>query len=82
LHQAVLEQNTSDKQVALVSNELALRKQMLTLIQKSQKLGRVSLYEVYSEKLKVLQLQMALSDAKQAQWLSRSHFYKAIGGGV
>lgn len=82
LHQAVLEQNTSDKQVTLVSNELALRKQMLTFTQKSQSLGRVSLYEVYSEKLKVLQIQMALSDAKQAQWLSRSHFYKAIGGGI
>jgi multidrug efflux system outer membrane protein len=82
LYQAVLEQNTSDEQVSLVTNELALRKQMLSFTQKSQSLGRVSQYEVYLEKLKVLQLQVALSDAKQAQWLSRSHFFKAIGGGI
>lgn len=82
LHQAVLEQKTSDKQVDLVTTELGLRRQILTLTQKSHQSGRVSQYEVLSEKLKVLQLQMTLCDAKQSQWLSRSHFYKAIGGGI
>lgn len=82
LHKAVLEQKTSDKQLAYVTSELVLRKQILAFVHKSHRVGRVSQYEVQAEILKVLQLELALSDAKQAQLLSRSHFYKAIGGGV
>ena len=82
LQEAVLAQTSSDAQAALVESELKLRQQSLALTQKSREAGRSSQYEVLSEKIKVLQAQLALCDAQQAQWLSRVHFYKAIGGSL
>ena len=82
LHEAVLFQRASDAQLESVEDELLLRQRSLALTQKSHDAGRSSQYEVLSEKIKVLQAQWALSDAQQAQWLSRSRFYKAIGGNL
>jgi multidrug efflux system outer membrane protein len=82
LHEAVLAQTSSDRYVARVEEELASRVRVLKLTQKSHDAGRSSQYEVLDEELKVLQTKLTLSDAKQAQWLSRSHFFKAIGGNL
>jgi multidrug efflux system outer membrane protein len=82
LQEAVLSQKTSDMQFNLTQSELRLREQSLRFVQKSHAAGQKNLYEVLNEKIKVLQVQLALSDAQQAQWLSRTHFYKAIGGSL
>ncbi|TDR30765.1 efflux transporter outer membrane subunit [Hydromonas duriensis] len=82
LQEAVLAQTSSDRYVLMVEKELASRERALQLTQKSRDAGRSSQYEVLAEQLKVLQAKLTLSDAKQAQWLSRSHFFKAIGGNL
>ncbi len=82
LYEALLVQRSSDQHLGLLQNELNSRQKSLSLTQKSHDAGRSSQYEVLSEKIKVLQVQLELSDAQQAQWLSRSRFYKAVGGSL
>lgn len=82
LHEALLAQKSSDQYVQLTEVELASRQNALRLTEKSHQAGRTALYEVLSERLKVLHTKLALSDAKQAQLVSRSRFFKAIGGNL
>jgi multidrug efflux system outer membrane protein len=82
VHDAVLQVQGSDRHAAALLQELGLRQQALALAQRSYQAGRSSQYEVLSETVKVLQVQWAMSDTRQSQWVARSQFYKAMGGGL
>jgi multidrug efflux system outer membrane protein len=82
VHDAVLQVHSSDRHAAALLQELGLRQQALALAQRSYQAGRSSQYEVLSETVKVLQVQWAMSDTRQSQWVARSQFYKAMGGGL
>jgi multidrug efflux system outer membrane protein len=82
VHDAVLQVHSSDRHAAALLKELGLRQQALALAQRSYQAGRSSQYEVLSETVKVLQVQWAMSDTRQSQWVARSQFYKAMGGGL
>lgn len=82
VHEVVVQHHSSDRHVLALEQELALRQQALALAQRSYEAGRTSQYEVLSETVKVLQVQWALSDARQSQWVARSQFFKAMGGGL
>ncbi len=82
MHDAVLQIESSDRHAGALNQELGLRQQALSLAQRSYKAGRSSQYEVLSETVKVLQVQWTMSDTRQSQWVARSQFYKAMGGGL
>lgn len=80
-YEAMILRESSDRQYLSIQNEVDIRKKSLVLAEKSYEAGRTSKFEVLSEMIKVLNTQLALTDARQNQLLARSQFYKALGGG-
>lgn len=80
-YEALIMREAGDKQVISSEVEVQIRRKSLSLTQKSYDVGRSSKYEVLSESIKVLNAELALADARFAQEVSRSQYYKALGGG-
>jgi multidrug efflux system outer membrane protein len=80
-YEALVMREASDRQVSSSQNEVQTRHKSLSLTQRSYDAGRSSKYEVLSESIKVLNAELALADARYAQQVSRSQYYKALGGG-
>lgn len=80
-YQALAQLDTSDREVAAVEEQVAMRKRAVTLAEKSYDAGRSSKFEVLGEQVRLLNAQLALIDAKFSQFTARSQYYKAVGGG-
>ena len=80
-YEVLVLREAGDKQVRASEAEVQTRRKALSLTQKSYEVGRSSKYEVLSESIKVLNAELALADARFAQQVSRSQYYKALGGG-
>lgn len=80
-YEVLVMREAGDKQVQSSEIEVQTRRKSVSLTQKSYEVGRSSKYEVLSESIKVLNAELALADAKYAQQVSRSQYYKALGGG-
>ncbi|MNR02009.1 Toluene efflux pump outer membrane protein TtgI precursor [compost metagenome] len=81
VYAAMIDRDTSDRQVAAAIKQVKLLKQSLALIEKSYSAGNSSKFEVLAEMIDILNAQTALTDARLEQFIARSEFYKAIGGG-
>ena len=81
VYEAMVQREAGDKTVVSAEKTVAVRKQSLVLAEKSYDAGRTSKFEVLSETIKVLNAQMALTEARQNQFVASSQFYRAIGGG-
>jgi multidrug efflux system outer membrane protein len=81
VYEAMIQRDAADQQVASSRSEVATRKKSLALTEKSYDAGRSSKFEVLSESIKVLNAQLRLIDAVQAQYIARAQYYKAVGGG-
>jgi multidrug efflux system outer membrane protein len=81
VYEAMIQRDAADRQVASSQSEVATRKKSLALTEKSYDAGRSSKFEVLSESIKVLNAQLRLIDAVQAQYIARAQYYKAVGGG-
>jgi len=80
-YQALVQLDTSDREVGAVEEQVAMRRRAVTLAEKSYDAGRSSKFEVLSEQVRLLNAQLALIDAKFSQFSARSQYYKAVGGG-
>lgn len=80
-YEVMILRDATDRQVVSSKYEVATRRKSLALTEKSYGVGRSSKYEVLSEAIKVLNAELALTDAQQTQLVARSQFYKALGGG-
>lgn len=80
-YEALLLTETSDRQYTSIEQEIAARKVSLALTEKSYAAGRSSKYEVLSETIKVLNADMSLANAKLDQFIARTRYFKAVGGG-
>lgn len=80
-YEALVMREATDRQVGSSEIEVQTRRKSLSLTQKSYDAGRSSKYEVLSESIKVLNAELALADARFVQEVSRSQYYKALGGG-
>lgn len=80
-YEAMVLRESSDKQFISSETEVSTRKKSLSLTNKSYDAGRSSKFEVLSEKIKVLNAELALTDARNNQLVARSQYYKALGGG-
>ena len=80
-YEALRLSEAGDRQVAQSRIEVDTRKAALALAEKSYAVGRSSKFEVLSESIKVLNSELALSDARFNQFTARSRYFKALGGG-
>jgi multidrug efflux system outer membrane protein len=80
-YEALVMREAGDRQIVSSDIEVQTRLKALSLTQKSYEVGRSSKYEVLSESIKALNAELALTDARYAQQVSRSQYYKALGGG-
>jgi outer membrane protein, multidrug efflux system len=80
-YEALIMREAGDKQIVSSDIEVQTRRTALSLTQKSYEVGRSSKFEVLAESIKVLNAELTLEDAKYAQLVSRSQYYKALGGG-
>jgi outer membrane protein, multidrug efflux system len=81
VYEAMIQRDAADQQVALSKSEVATRKKSLALTERSYEAGRSSKFEVLSETIKVLNAQLTWTDAAELQYIARSQYYKAVGGG-
>lgn len=81
VYTAMTDRDAGDREVRAATNVLKVRKQALVLTEKSYVAGRSSKFEVLSETIDILNAQTALTDARLNQYIARSEFFKAIGGG-
>lgn len=81
VYDAMVQREAADQQVIASESEVATRKKSLALTEKSYDAGRSSKFEVLSETIKVLNAQLTLVAARQGQYIARSQYYKALGGG-
>jgi multidrug efflux system outer membrane protein len=81
VYEAMIQRDAADLQVVSSQSEVATRKKSLALTERSYDAGRSSKFEVLSETIKVLNAQLTLIDAAQLQYIARSQYYKAVGGG-
>lgn len=80
-YEALILREAGDRQVLASETEVQTRRKSLALTQRSYDAGRSSKYEVLSESIKVLNAELTLADARYVQQVSRSQYYKALGGG-
>lgn len=80
-YEAMILRESSDQQYVSLQTELDTRRKSLALAEKSYEAGRSSKFEVLSEMIKVLNAQVAMTDARQNQFVARAQVYKALGGG-
>lgn len=80
-YEALVLLDTSDRRVKLVENEVSMRKKVKQLSEKSYEAGRTSKFEVLAETTKVLNAELEWSQARLDQYVARSQYYKALGGG-
>ena len=80
-YEALAQRETSDRQEKQATIEVDTRKASLALAEKSYDAGRSSKFEVLSESIKVLNAEIARNDARLNQFIARSRYFKALGGG-
>jgi outer membrane protein, multidrug efflux system len=80
-YEALVQIDTSDRQVKSSEEEVGVRRRSQALSERSYAAGRSTKFEVLAETMKVLNAEMQLADARYNQLSARSRYYKAVGGG-
>jgi len=81
VYAAMIDRDTSDRQVAAVIKLEKILNQSLSLTEKSYSAGNSSKFEVLAETNDILNAKTVLNDARLNQFIARIDFFKAIGGG-